>query len=311
MDNPYKEMKWVKLGKLFEANGQREWMSSHTACPTPFLPSETKVRVYFGTRNSRQRPHIGYVDFGFSDEEGFELSDISDTPVLGPGEWGNFDDNGVYPGPVIIHGGKLYMYYMGRSNGVPPLYYMSIGLAESEDGGVNFIRRSPAPILGRDHDDPWMVTTPWIMKEGNDWRLWYTSGIGWKSIDQGISLYQIKYARSQDGLVWIRDADISIPIKGAETNIASPCVWREAEGYHMLYCVSRQHGGYCLERAFSYDGVEWEKLGVPLGLQLSESGWDSECMAYPSTFVFQGIRYCLYSGNQNGKEGFGIAKLGG
>ena len=69
-------MKWVKLGKLFEANGQRNWMTSHTACPTPFVLSETKIRVYFGTRNSQQRPHIGYVDFEFSEEGGIELRDI-------------------------------------------------------------------------------------------------------------------------------------------------------------------------------------------------------------------------------------------
>ena len=110
-------------------------------------------------------------------------------------------------------------------------------------------------------------------------------------------MYQIKQARSaKDGLGL--DSVIRmppVPIEGDETNIASPCVWRESEGYHMLYCVSRGHGGYCLERAFSIDGVEWEKLGAPVrATAFGESGWDSNCMAYPSTFVFTGYRDTVY-----------------
>jgi len=32
-------------------------------------------------------------------------------------------------------------------------------------------------------------------------------------------------------------------------------------------------------------------------------------MAYPSTFTLKGVRFCLYSGNDNGKGGIGVAKL--
>lgn len=42
-----------------------------------------------------------------------------------------FDDNGLYPGNLLKINKKLY--YMGRSNGQAPLYYMAIGLAESDD----------------------------------------------------------------------------------------------------------------------------------------------------------------------------------
>jgi hypothetical protein len=45
------------------------------------------------------------------------------------------------------------------------------------------------------------------------------------------------------------------------------------------------------------------------GLAVSQSGWDSESVAYPFVFDHAGRRYMLYNGNGYGLTGFGIAEL--
>ncbi|MGA6826583.1 hypothetical protein ACO9S2_03095 [Nitrospira sp. NS4] len=281
-------------------------MASHTACPIPLVLGGGLVRVYFGTRDTDQRPRIGYVVLDMA--EPTKILELSADPVLEPGPWGHFDDNGVYPGCLVNESGRLLMYYIGRSNGRGPLYSMAIGLAESVDAGLTFKKTIPCPLVDRGPFDPWMVSTPWVLHEpGAGWRMWYLSGIGWESLENDLSLYHIKYAESRNGREWTRDGRVALDIEGDETNIASPCVWRESAGYRALYCVASRHGGYRLGEARSDDGIRWRKLGVPDGLARSGEGWDSACMAYPATFMHEGRRYLLYSGNENGRGGVGIA----
>ena len=68
----------------------------------------------------------------FSDEEGFELSDISTMLLfLGRVNGEILTITEYTQGPVIIHDGKLYdVLYGDDLMALPPLYYMSIGLAE-------------------------------------------------------------------------------------------------------------------------------------------------------------------------------------
>ena len=139
--------------------------------------------------------------------------------------------------------------------------------------------------------------------------MWYTSGIGWVSKSPPKSKYQVKRAESSDGIAWTGSGVVSIPIEGKEMNLASPWFWREGQNWHGLYCVAGQTNGYALCEAKSRDGISWQKLGTPRGLERSPSGWDSNCMAYPSSFTHKGTRYCLYSGNANGKGGIGVARL--
>jgi hypothetical protein len=45
------------------------------------------------------------------------------------------------------------------------------------------------------------------------------------------------------------------------------------------------------------------------GLEVSQSGWDSEMVAYPHVFELNGRTHMFYCGNHFGKEGFGWATL--
>lgn len=299
------KMVWKKLGRIFKAEGQFEWMRTHTSCPIPVIRKNGNVRVYFGTRDVENHSHIAYLEFCVDDP--LLRVTLGKKPVLSPGPTGSFDEHGVYPGSIVAVGSKLLMYYAGRSNGEGRQYSMSIGLAESDDGGLTFNRIRPEPLLQRGKHDPWMVSTPHVMYDGKQrWRMWYLSGIGWKSIARHISLYHVKYAESVDGRNWRRDGKVAFELEGEETNIASPYVWMEEGEYRAIYCVARAHEGYRLAEAASDDGVSWRRYDC--SLNLSEYGWDSNCLAYPSVFECDGRRFLLYCGNDNGKGGMGLAE---
>jgi len=297
-------MKWRKLGLIFAPSGQYPWMQTHAAMPTPLHLGGNVYRVYFGTRDGQNRPHIGYLEFDLKSPG--QVLRISQDFVLGPGPRGFFDDNGAYPGCILEHRGELLLYYLGRSNGIPPLYYMSIGLAVSSDRGESFRRLFQAPIISRSEFDPWMVSTPFVMKEGDLWRMWYLSGLKWDKVEP-VSYYHIKYAESRDGIHWKRDGLICIDLREGETNIASPTVLKEDGTYRMWYSYAATGRGYRIGYAESADGLLWRRMDEGAGIDLSTSGWDSETIAYPSVFSHEGRKYMLYSGNQFGRDGFGLA----
>jgi hypothetical protein len=118
----------------------------------------------------------------------------------------------------------------------------------------------------------------------------------------------VKYAESGDGISWRREGATAISLaSGAEIAVARPCVLRDPGLYRMWYCYRGDY--YRIGYAESNDGRRWTRLDERAGIQVSESGWDSEAICYPSVFDAEGRRYMLYNGNRYGLSGFGIAIL--
>ena len=55
-------MKWRKLGRVFCPAGEQPWMATHAANPTPEVLDERTVRIYFSSRDAKQRSSIAWVD---------------------------------------------------------------------------------------------------------------------------------------------------------------------------------------------------------------------------------------------------------
>ena len=60
---------------------------------------------------------------------------------------------------------------------------------------------------------------------------------------------------------------------------------------------------------FSNDMYHWTRDDSKAGIDISDSGWDSEMISYPHVFELDGEVYMFYLGNQVGKHGFGMAKV--
>jgi len=282
-------------------------MVSHAQLPTPFRLTGSVYRVFFASRDDRNRSHIGWFDIDLQHHE--KVLRLSEGPVLEPGPPGHFDGDGVYPASLVRENGRVYLYTIGWNAGLrPPMFYTCIGLAYSDDDGRTFHRHGYAPIMSRSEYDPCLVTSPMVLREEKRWRMWYVSGYRWDESPQGLrSRYHIKYAESDDGITWRRDGRVCIA--GAapdETNIARCCVVKHQNLYRAWYSSVRG-GGYGIGYAESTDGLHWIRKDDQVDFQPSGHAWDAEAQAYPYVVQCNGRWFMFYNGNSFGRDGIGLA----
>jgi hypothetical protein len=232
---------------------------------------------------------------------------VSSSPIITLGPLGTFDDSGVTSSWIVNHDRKKYQYFSGWSLGVSVPFYFFIGLAISEDGGETYRRVSPGPILERNDIDPFLTASPCVLIENDRWRMWYVSGTGWEVKDgQPHHRYHIKYAESLDGIHWKREGKVCIDYSSPEEYaIARPCVIKENAIYKMWY--ASRGSTYRIGYAESTDGLVWTRKDSASGIDVSESGWDSEMIEYPYVFQNGDLQYMLYNGNGYGRSGIGVA----
>ena len=282
-------------------------MQSHAQLPTADHVGGSIYRIYFASRDSTNRSHVGYFEIDL--DAPHQIIALSEKPVLEPGPPGFFDEHGVYPSSIVSQGNKKYLYYIGWVKGAEyPLFYTSVGLAISEDGGQTFRKYSQAPIIGRSEYDPCLVTSPYVILDNGLWRMYYVSGIRWERVLSKLqSYYHIKYAESKEGLYWIRLGKVAIGFKSErESNIGRPSVIKRGDLFEMWYCYV-DGKPYRIGYARSKDGVSWQRKDEEVGIDVSGNSFDSEMMCYPFVFIHDRKQYMLYNGNAFGRDGIGLA----
>ncbi len=277
-------------------------MSSHASNPVAQHRHGDVYRIYFGSRDRLNRSAVGYVDIELGATT--TVLGIAERPVVSPGEPGLFDDSGTSMGCLVAAEGKSYLYYVGWNLGVTVPWRNSIGLAISDGPDKPFRKHSRAPVVDRNHHDPFSLSYPWVLREKDRWRMWYGSNVSWgKGKDD--MLHVIKYAESEDGIHWEREGRIAIDLRGDEIAVSRPSVVEDGGRYRMWY--SYRGETYRIGYAESADGKRWTRLDDHAGIEPSEVGWDSESIEYPSVFARGGRRYMLYNGNGYGATGVGLA----
>jgi hypothetical protein len=312
--------RWKKLGQVFAPNGEQDWMHSHCQNPTPLL-MEDRIRVFFNCRPKAGKDGLTvstatYIDLDRQDPR--RIIAPPPGPLLPFGGLGTFDEFGVMAGTVIrMSPAEVWVYYVGwsRCQGVP--YNHAIGVAVSSDGGNHFRRLGDGPVISRTVNEPYIQNSPFIMKAGNVFHLWYSSGITWK-LHEGRpeSVYVLMHATSSDGIHWNRSGRPIMPARVDDECQTNPSVVQINGRFHMWFCY--RHGldfrnsqrSYRIGYAWSDDGLNWQRDDEASVLEPSASGWDSEMVCYPSVFTLDNGDTCmLYSGNGFGRDGFGIAVL--
>ena len=99
-DRPVDAMRWLKQGLIVSPNAQAPWVGTHAALPV-VSPLEGRQRIYFSSRDARNRAHIGYVTLSLSNRD--EPQEFSPSAILSPGALGTFDDAGVTSSCVVEH----------------------------------------------------------------------------------------------------------------------------------------------------------------------------------------------------------------
>ncbi len=299
-------MKWIKKGQIFEPKGNPTWMQTHAALPVVDRMSGDLYRIYFSTRDSKNRASIGFIEININDPT--NILQISDKPILSLGDSGSFDDNGIMASCIVNVGSRKFLYYIGWNQGVSVPFRWAIGLAISDDGGKTFLKYSKGPILDRNTVDHYFVASPIVMKEENVWKMWYLSGIKSETVNgKPIIPYHIRYAESLDGINWQRNGQVCIDLRKNETRIARVSILKEKNIYKMWYPYAID--SYRIGYAESSDGIIWERKDEEVGMDVSVSGWDSEMIEYPFVFQHGNTKLMIYNGNNYGKTGFGYAIL--
>ena len=313
--------KWKKLGRVFNPLEikDRSWLHEFAQAPSVLIFDDF-VRVYFSCRplpdaNGQYISYTAYVDLNRKNL--FEIMNLAENPILTLGDLGSFDEFGTYPTSAIRNGNKIMAYYGGwtRCESVP--FNVAIGAAISHDDGKTFHKLGAGPVLSYSTDEPFIIAGPKIRRYNGHWYLFYIAGQRWlKNDGKPEPVYQIRMAKSEDGINWTRYNKNLIPTKLEENECqASPDVFFYKNRYHMFFCYRYsidyrgKEKGYRIGYASSDDLINWVRDDSKAGIDISEEGWDSEMISYPHLFELDGKVYMLYLGNHVGRFGFGVAEL--
>lgn len=302
--------KWNKIGLIFNASQQLPWMNSHASVPIAENIENDLFRIYFSSRDCDQRSHTGYVVVDIKNPS--EIIALSKEPVISPGALGCFDDNGTMATWLTKTDKHKYLYYIGWNLGVTVPFRNAIGLAATEtvdSNATEFKRRFQGPILDRSSTEPHFVASCCVLKIKEAWFMWYLSCTEWRVRDGRTQhRYHIKFAKSIDGINWIREGKVAIPyLSDDEYAISRPSVIFEDNVFKMWY--SYRGDRYRIGYAESTNGEDWERKDHLCGIDTTPNGWDSDMVEYPYVFKHSGRYYMLYNGNGYGKTGFGLAVL--
>ena len=301
-------MKWMKKGLIYGPDGEYSWAQHSALTPTPILLNPDTIRVYAGFRDEKGVSRIGFVDVKADNPS--IVKNVSSTPALDVGILGTFDDNGVILGDVIVHNDKLYMYYVGFQLVEKVKFLAFSGLAISTDGGNKFKRYNNAPVLDRANNELFIRAIHSVIIENGVWKIWYAAGNDWQWINgTPYPKYHIRYLESANGIDFSRNSILCIETENREYRIGRPRVYKRQDSYLMFYTKGMLDGDYIAGYAESADGKKWIRKDNETGLTLSESGWDSLSLCYPSLLKYKDQVYMFYNGNNMGKDGFGYAVL--
>lgn len=303
-------MRWNKKGLIYVADGKYDWAMTHAMLPTVDQAVSDPIRVYVTFCDEGGIGRIGYVELMRHDLS--KIVAISSKPVLDIGEAGTFDESGIAATSLVnLPDGRIFLYYFGFELGHRIRYRLLAGLAVSKDNGISFQRVRRTPILERSDKELYVRSGPFVILENNIFRMWYVAGSKWMQIDgKSRPVYTIRYIESCDGFHWPREGKVCIDIsKDEEYGFGRPYVIKNNNFYKMYYSIRLKKKGYRLGYAESDDGINWIRKDSEIGINVSQSGWDSEMICYPCVIDVGSKRYMLYNGNKFGATGFGYAML--
>lgn len=307
---------WNKRGLIYAPDGDFKWSATHAQVPVvDYLAERNILRVYFATRDELNRSSIAYIDLDADNPN--QIVGRCTEPLLKIGKLGTFDDCGVMPSCVVNREGEKWLYYIGWNvrNSIP--YHNSVGLAISRDGGDSFEKFSEGPLWDRNWIEPHFSASSEVIFEEGIWKNWYLSCVGWHEVNgKAEPRYHLKYAESKDGINWDRRGHVAIDFKNDEEGGIVKATVKKVNGEYLMWFAYRALKDYRTDWTASYrigfatskDGKNWKRDDSLSGIDLSESGWDSEMITYPHVLEVKGKLLMFYNGNGFGKSGFGYAE---
>lgn len=296
---------WQKLGQIFSFDRINDDLQSHAANPLPIHLHENTFRVFFSSRDKENRSSVGYVDIDLST---LKVTSICDRTIIRYGSEDSFYAHGISIGNHYQVGPTTYVLFMAWQNHTGQHWRGDVGRIQLVNKEEMIISPNH-PYMTSDEIDPLSLSYPWVMKDGNIYRMYYGSTLDWTS-ENGEMIHVIQYAESLDGEKWNKKG-LAVPYEiGVAQAFSHPTVHKDEKGYHMWYSYRSGDGTpYRIGYAHSADGENWTRDHTKYTLDISLEGWDNHMVCYPYVFQHNNSLYMLYNGNNYGKSGFGLAKL--
>ncbi len=307
-------MEFVRRGKICDSSTfDLAWFRKNAMVPVPWMKSESVIRLFLTMCDEKNVGRIGYVDVSASNPS--EILGYSKSPLIDVGMPGTYDDNGVVTSCVLEDGGKLYHFFSGYELSAKIPYKIFCGVAESEDGGESFRKLNKASILPPIDEELFNRCAPYVRREGDGYRMFYLGDAGnmWRTDKRGhkVPMYTLKTLCSQSLDKWPLEAgELVMPFEDEEEcGITLPNIWRDGDGYKMIYSIRRVNAGYTLGYSESVDGAHFVRRDSELSITGAKGEWESEMTCYAELITVAGRTYMFYCGNHYGMGGIGWAEL--
>lgn len=302
-------MRWDKLGRVYRADGAFDWWHSHTMAPAPLWMGET-IRVFVGAWDAAGISRIAWIDVDAKTPT--RVVGLSERPALDLGRAGTFDDNGVFPGSVVLWQGTPRLYYTGFQ--LPEkVRYSNFGGAADWDPQTGLFRRlSEAPVLDR-ADEGLCVRAGLSVIPARDGGClgWYSAGSTWEQVGgRDRPVYDVVQSRSPDGVTWPRAGRWILRHDPAvEHALGRPYALACEDGIRVFYTRRLRSMRYGLGCAVSSDGETWTRVDDAMGIDHGPEAWDDEMVYFPAPVRTDTDVFLFYSGNDFGRDGLGVCRL--
>jgi hypothetical protein len=303
-------MSWEKKGLIFSCDF---FGTGYAQDAFIDILDDKTWRIYYSARTKDVVSLPFYIDVEAGNPQ--NILHVRKEPLIEPGAPGTFDDNGITMTSIVKVNDDKYIYYCGWNKKVSVPYMLSMGVIVVKENGTVFEKLFEGPVMDRSKHNPIAVSAPFVIFDEGIFKMWYISFTKWKEYNGRMEpTFVIKYATSDNGIDWNTTTKVCIDSTYDGESFARPWVLKDNGVYKMWFSTRgpagyREKGGqhYMIGYAESVDGENWEKKPGEVVLQMSESGWDSEMLAYASVIKHEEIYYMLYNGNAFGKTGFGYA----
>jgi len=227
----------------------------------------------------------------------------SSNPILNPGTSGQWDDNWIYGADVIKDESDYKMWYCASDGSND-----RIGYATSGDS-VTWTKSGSNPVLNLGGGGQWddsVVDNPCVIKDGTDYKMWYT-GAG--------TTGQIGYATSGDGIAWTKSGSNPILTVGTggqwdDAGAIYPAIVKDGPTDYKMWYSGNDGSNYRIGYATSGDGIAWTKYGSNPILDLGTGGqWDDAGVS-SQTVIKDGSYKMWYMGFDGANQSIGYATSG-
>jgi len=218
---------------MYGPNGS--WDDYLMSSPSVMRVGDTYYMYYSATNQFFWR--IGLA----SSPDNLTWTKYSGNPVFNPGDFGEWDDQGVRDPMVIFDGTEYKMYYTGDDGTT-----RRIGLATSTDG-LNWTRAPNNPVLTEGRQGDWdseEVAGPFVFYDGDKYYLYYS---GYSEIYPNGPRWEIGLATSTDGYRWQKQDALNPVLTPSwsgfdDSGVLQPSALLEGGTIKMWYTGNAGHG---------------------------------------------------------------------